>query len=571
MRLFDEKKFIILPNNNSSTLKFFSKLLSDNGGSLLENHGHIEKQPIILVNDTFIDSNGTIADPELFRKELDFDANELWDLIQQSKPVSVRASCISEWLKLGTMDISADHSRVSLERIDFLDDPFIIDNERLAAREISSKESGQGSESDTDIGSYDELAKFEKPMNKLESSGRSAEKLVDEGRPSNNEVLIRALGRLAKRFEVKGDRYRSRGYKLAKIGIEKYPFEILSGEQASREITSVGSSIARKIQIILDTGGLPGLEESFESERRLNYFTQCHDVGVYSARRWNLLGLTTFSEVSRKFPDLFVRDWTVLFGWSYYDDWLKRITRAECEEVLRVVKDQLKQIDPEFEVELQGSYVRGKPECGDIDLLFFKKGLNDTFEIGRVLERLSLDLYAKGYVQCFLQLTTRIKSVFESKIEERITKCGLKVPSDSDYPPVADGLKKFYLGFKLRNEFNAEFLNVTNDGFSRLDPADKFMSMSSSSRPCRRVDFFCCRWSELGAARLQWTGPKEFNRWIRIQAAQKGMKLTQHGLYKGEIALLESFDERRIFDILGLEYLGPQERSRIMRKKHKVE
>ncbi|KAK5781046.1 hypothetical protein RI543_001434 [Arxiozyma heterogenica] len=65
---------------------------------------------------------------------------------------------------------------------------------------------------------------------------------------------------------------------------------------------------------------------------------------------------------------------------------------------------------------------------------------------------------------------------------------------------------------------------------------------------CRRLDFFSCRWSELGAARLQWTGSAEFNRWIRLEAIKKGYKLTQHGLfYRGK--MIESFDEERIFKL----------------------
>ncbi|CAI4927156.1 CRE_HP_G0020910.mRNA.1.CDS.1 [Saccharomyces cerevisiae] len=51
-----------------------------------------------------------------------------------------------------------------------------------------------------------------------------------------------------------------------------------------------------------------------------------------------------------------------------------------------------------------------------------------------------------------------------------------------------------------------------------------------------------------------------YNRWIRILAKQKGFKLTQHGLFRNNI-LLESFNERRIFELLNLKYAELEHRN----------
>lgn len=40
----------------------------------------------------------------------------------------------------------------------------------------------------------------------------------------------------------------------------------------------------------------------------------------------------------------------------------------------------------------------------------------------------------------------------------------------------------------------------------------------------------------------------------------KGFKLTQHGLFRNNI-LLESFNERRIFELLNLKYAEPEHRN----------
>lgn len=576
--LFFNKSFLILPNCRSSSLRFLSQLIKENGGQLIDNTSNTEKSLIVLINDTFVDSDQKLRNIELFEKELESDSRDLWKFIFEERPPCVKASCISEWLRVGKIDVSKG-CQVRLEELNVIDDSQIGAKQDRTDRKATSEEDPDESMSETDIGSHtssDESTDTVKrlPARKLPSQSlatkESSARFVGEKHSSHNELLVKAFSRLAKRYEIKGDQFRTRGYKLARIGIERYPSEILSGEQARQEIASVGPSIARKIQIILDTGSLPGLDESFDLEKRLNYYTQCHNVGIYSAKRWNLLDLRTFSDVSKKFPEVFLRDWAILFGWSYYEDWLKKISRAECEAVLKVVEENLRQIDPEMTVELQGSYVRGALECGDIDLLFFKKNSDDTSRIGRVMEKLALRLYDIGYIKCFLQLTTKIQRVFGQKILERISKCELGTSLGNDYPPSVEKLKKFYLGFKLGSEFKPDYLKVEDKAYTLLDPADQFMSFNSVDRPCRRVDFFCCKWSELGAARLQWTGPKEFNRWIRIRAAQKGMKLTQHGLYRGETVLLESFDEKRIFDLLGEEYVGPEDRNSIIKKRQKI-
>ncbi|QLQ82548.1 hypothetical protein HG537_0H03110 [Torulaspora globosa] len=574
MGLFQGKKFLFLPNCRSSTLSFLSQLIESNDGTVINDVEELGKEMITLINKSFIDENQKLTNKELFLKEFELDPSIVWSFIIHEKPACVEANCISEWLKMGQITFLPEFNVL-------IDDENTKNDYRLISENADQgldRDSSLESQSDTDIGSQTSYReKDESPFIQATSRdeindspiSETGANLIDEENISNNETLVKAFGRLAKRYEIKSDQYRAKGYKLAKIGIERYPHEILSGEQARRDIASVGPGIAKKIQIILDTGSLPGLDESFDLEKKLNYFTQCHDVGIYSAKRWDLLGLQSFSDVLKKFPEVFIRDWPILFGWSYYEDWLMKMSRDECDEILNVILTTLKRIDPACSAELQGSYVRGAQECGDLDILFHKEGCDSTSELGRIMEKLALALYDQGYIECFLQLSPKIRQVFGSRIRERVRKCKLKIPLQEEYPPAVDNLKKYFLGFKLKSEFKPRYLETSADKLIKLEPDDRFMSLSSSSHPCRRVDFFCCKYSELGAARIQWTGPKEFNRWIRIKAAQKGMKLTQHGLFRGENLLLESFDDKRIFELLGEEYVGPEDRNRMIKKRQK--
>lgn len=77
--------------------------------------------------------------------------------------------------------------------------------------------------------------------------------------------------------------------------------------------------------------------------------------------------------------------------------------------------------------------------------------------------------------------------------------------------------------------------------------------------------------TEYGAALLYFTGNDIFNRSIRLLASKRKMRLNQCGLYKNVIRgdnrekltqgqLVEGKSEKRIFEILGVQWREPHER-----------
>lgn len=77
--------------------------------------------------------------------------------------------------------------------------------------------------------------------------------------------------------------------------------------------------------------------------------------------------------------------------------------------------------------------------------------------------------------------------------------------------------------------------------------------------------------TEYGAALIYFTGNDIFNRSIRLLASTKGMRLNQRGLYEHVIRgykrervtqgeLLEGKSEKKIFEILGVQWREPHER-----------
>jgi len=63
-----------------------------------------------------------------------------------------------------------------------------------------------------------------------------------------------------------------------------------------------------------------------------------------------------------------------------------------------------------------------------------------------------------------------------------------------------------------------------------------------------------------GAALLFSTGSARFNVQMRSHAKRLGFKLNRYGVWKGDTNLTVGFDEKQIFELLGLKYVEPKDR-----------
>ncbi|CCF58740.1 hypothetical protein KAFR_0F01440 [Kazachstania africana CBS 2517] len=565
LMLFEGLKFFLLPNATIASLGFLSKVIENKGGEIVSHVDALEGSTIFIISDSFIDSSTRkLTQLDFFQKELEVDFDKLRDIIDENNIKCISSGFITGCIKANKFQINdSDLIEISTD---------FVSSSSESAGSIEKNISANESQEETDIeGSSDIIAMPKKkvklngsemkvdnldasePVSNNDTPGMHVTDLIASPSRAKNALLLDAMSRLYQKYETKGDKFRAKSYKFAKTSIEQCPFVIESGKQAQEELQTIGPSIAKKIQTILDFGTLPGLTDTSELETKVDYFKTCHGVGPHRAKRWHLLRYESFSDVLRKAPEEMSNDWPILFGWSYFEEWSKRITRKECNVHLEIIKEELERVDPSVEVEIQGSYIRGASTCGDIDLLFFKPNCDDMNEIATIFESLACNLFRKGFIQCCLQLTPALYELQKYKIKERFEKAGLKFLEKGNFAS-SKYIKTFYFGVKIPiSRYICE--TVENDTPLSLLPDDKFMAINSGKgeNPCRRLDFFSCKWSELGAARIQWTGPTDFNRWIRVYAAQKGFRLTQHGLSK-DGKLIESFDEKRIFELLDLEY-----------------
>uniref|UniRef100_A0A3B4VQI2 DNA polymerase n=1 Tax=Seriola dumerili TaxID=41447 RepID=A0A3B4VQI2_SERDU len=282
-------------------------------------------------------------------------------------------------------------------------------------------------------------------------------------------------------------------YRKAASTIAKYPNKIRNGEEA-KKLDGVGAKIAEKIDEFLQTGKLRKLEKirNDDTSSSINFLTRVTGIGyVLSIQIKNLLN--------------------VLHGHSqYFEEFEKRIPRAEMEKMETLILGELKEIDTEYIGTICGSYRRGAASSGDIDILLTHPDYtSQTEKQPKLLHAVVNHLESIGFVTDTLSKgDTKFMGV-----------CQLQ-PSDED---------------------EEEYLHRRID--IRLIPKDQY---------------YC--------GVLYFTGSDIFNKNMRTHALEKGFTLNEYTIrplgvtgMAGEPLLVDS--ERDIFEYIHYKYREPKDRS----------
>lgn len=335
--------------------------------------------------------------------------------------------------------------------------------------------------------------------------------------PSNpNAKTISQLQEMADIYTQTKDQWRSISYRKVISQLKRQTSWISTYNQAIA-IPGVGARLALKIVEIATTNSFRRLESAKEdpSNQTLQLFMNIYGVGLNQASKWLAAGYTSLEDLKTK-VDLTK---TQQIGIEHYDDLLTRIPRHEVTALGEIIKNAAKQLDPEVEIIIGGSYRRGMPTSGDIDCIVTKPGTETSTEIFPFLYSLVSKLTDSGFLVCELSIPRADSGTKWHGC------CVLPSPdSEEDDPPI-----------------------------------------------WRRIDFLLVPAAELGAALIYFTGNDIFNRSIRLLASRKGMRLNQRGLYKdvmrgpqrtkiNEGELVEGRDERKIFQALGVPWRKPTER-----------
>lgn len=338
--------------------------------------------------------------------------------------------------------------------------------------------------------------------NKWICSVPSSEKAINK-----NKHITDQLQAMVETYQSTKDHWRALGYEKAIMILKSHPVEITSWEEA-RALPNIGQRLADKIGEILQQGKLRKLEQ-FQSQDKvvaLNLFNKIWGVGPATAEKWVQQGCRTLDDV-RSRSDLTTQQ---EIGLKHFGDFLEKMPRSEAEAIANTVKETALQIQPGLEVIPCGSFRRGRPMCGDVDVLI-------THRDGKSHQNVLCKVLGVLHEKRFL--------------------------TDDLVAPQEDGTQKKYMGVcKLPTEGSKH----------------------------RRLDIFVVPADEFACSLMAYTGSAHFNRSIRLLARRKGMALSHHSLCvevcrKGEEKLthgrrVPTPTEESIFEHLGLQYRSPEDR-----------
>ncbi|KAK4877994.1 hypothetical protein RN001_010500 [Aquatica leii] len=295
--------------------------------------------------------------------------------------------------------------------------------------------------------------------------------------------------------------YKYNAYRKAASVLAAHPTRIKSGKEA-RALNGVGDKISKKIDEFLQTGKLQKLENIHNdaSSTAINLLTRVSGIGPAKARQLVEAGVQSIEDLRKNTDKL---NHHQLVGLKHFDDFEKKIPRDEIEEIEKILKAQLHNLSPEYEVTICGSYRRGKPESGDIDAL------------------LTHPSYISGD-----NPKNRLETVVEA-----LERCGLVTER------LSLGSTKFMGACQLKN------------------------------LPTRRLDIRLTPHDQYHCSVLYFTGSDLFNKDMRAHALEAGFTLNEYTLRPvGSTGVpgepLPITCEEDIFDFINFPYKTPNERSK---------
>lgn len=154
----------------------------------------------------------------------------------------------------------------------------------------------------------------------------------------------------------------------------------------------LGKEVRLKIQMILETGSLHITKETRDLATALETLQNIYGVGPKKAQDLIAEGYMTIAALRSADPKILNKNQQI--GLRYYEDLLKRIPRAEMDAHAAL----LMSAKPEgVDGIIVGSYRRGKPDSGDIDMLLRSPS-------GAALADFVAALKARGYIKEILAL-----------------------------------------------------------------------------------------------------------------------------------------------------------------------
>lgn len=212
--------------------------------------------------------------------------------------------------------------------------------------------------------------------------------------------IIEALSVLKERDLSEKHTFKARAYQTVIKQIQTLGKPVRSFADLE-EVKGMGEKIAKKIQEIFETGQLQSAEKAKElyHTESLKAFQQIYGVGPVKAKELVEQGFRTVEDLRqaiKKGQQIFSEK--QMIGLEYYEALLERIPREEMDQHKQLLHEYLPS-EFVFDSEIVGSYRRGLPSSGDIDML-----LKSTTANKDLFAEFVEDLKDAGYIKEILAL-----------------------------------------------------------------------------------------------------------------------------------------------------------------------
>lgn len=316
--------------------------------------------------------------------------------------------------------------------------------------------------------------------------------------------------------DISNNKFRLSAVKKSLAAIKKLDFEI-TNEADIKGISGIGPGTIRRVKEILETGHLSEIESKYgkSKQNKINSIMELGQViGIGNKLAKKLVVENKIANIDslRKAIDsgkLHVND-KILLGLKYYGTVKGNIPRKEITLTERYLTQIAKNINPDLTTMICGSYRRGKPTSGDIDVLMYHPLVKFSNYITNP-SRYNLEPYL---------------ILFVDKLVDN----------------------KFLLDHLTDKNYHSKYM-----GFCQY-----------KNNPVRRIDIRFVPYNSIYTAMLYFTGPHELNTMMRTRAKKRQMILNEYGLYKvdlnGNKHQLPITSEADVFKYLGMEYLTPEKR-----------
>jgi len=217
---------------------------------------------------------------------------------------------------------------------------------------------------------------------------------------SLNIKLAALMSKLSDIMMRTGEPMRARAYNKAEETILAMDTDITTADDLKGK-PGIGDTILKKIKEYLDSGKLELIER--EENKPEVILTNVYGIGPQKAKELVNLNITNIKDL-REQQDKVLNE-VQKKGLKYYEDILKRIPRTEIDAYNKVFEKSFKKIaDNDAHFEIVGSYRRGLPSSGDIDVIItscypiiFEKMLDSLIE-----QKIIVEVLSRGKHKCLV-------------------------------------------------------------------------------------------------------------------------------------------------------------------------